>query len=667
MSLLENLTNHTKQGFVMACTEFGYLISILVNLIMNNQFEINLKLLLGNKIEEYFLFDEDLFNFKKNFLNDDLIETTTGGKDIYIGKLLYYHVFFLKLKSLKQEINKPGIKNKSLSKFTFQLPLAELMFNPTVQIIFTKNEGDNFSETKSDIFNINSLIELIKTNLNDYQILHKLFYATSRFFCKQNNFKEISDNLKKLLEIINNLLIKNNELPLFLTREIFRLLCILSTGNNNCYLWMKFQNDINTVTFDSTNNNDVMLKYNNEILNWNNNEGKNIFENAYSSSFNNQPTSKKDMEEVKRIKSSKMSNLQNTLGLAQRSFTLNIGSNKNIRDSKILSMFKYRFDLHNSAKLNLNELVDNDEDSDLQNGRIKILPYFKVKPYNDKMGIITYDKHHFILPKPILLTKEIDSSFTIWFRFYNPVINTKKWHTLLQDETGLISLVCINDKGDRLGCFTKNGDFIDSGINLFEKNLQNQWIQIAIGLKSLGTNERNSPNGEIKFYLNGKAVLNKTSVFKNEKKNIKEYPTNKCIFPNNIQFIGNSRDYNEPFGVFCDLRIYKEFKEAENIKKLYEYDEIDKKNLILDYVDVMKILYEKVSDNCINYCLNTKTLSHEVLIFIVKFFNVLMNDSSYRGKFLNFRLVMKIIEEGFNYNDREELKKELCKYLQILG
>jgi hypothetical protein len=119
--------------------------------------------------------------------------------------------------------------------------------------------------------------------------------------------------------------------------------------------------------------------------------------------------------------------------------------------------------------------------------------------------------------------------------------------------------------------------------------------------------------------------------------------------------------------VFCDLRIYKELKEPENIKKLFEFDENEKKNLILDYVDVVKLLYEKVSNNSINYCLNTKTLNHEVLLFIVKFFNVLMNNSSYRGKFINFRLVMKIIEEGFSYDEREELKKELCKYLQILG
>jgi hypothetical protein len=148
---------------------------------------------------------------------------------------------------------------------------------------------------------------------------------------------------------------------------------------------------------------------------------------------------------------------------------------------------------------------------------------------------------------------------------------------------------------------------------------------------------------------------------------VKENYSNKCVFPDNIQFIGNSRDYNEPFGVFCDLRIYKEFKEPEIIKKLFEFDENEKKNLILDYVDIVKLLYEKVSNNSINYVLNTKTLNHEVLLFIVKFFNVLMNNSLYRGKFINFRLVMKIIEEGFSYDEREELKKELCKYLQILG
>ena len=662
LSLLENLTNHTKHVFVMACTEFGYLISIIVNLIMNNQFDINLKLLLGNKIEEYFLFDEDLANFKSNFLNESLNETPTPNeeKDIYIGKLLYYHIFFQKLNSLKQEINKPQFNNRTLSKFTFQLPLAVLMFNPTIQIVFTKNEGDYFSETKGDTFNINSLIELIKTNLNDYQILHKLLFTTSRFFCKQNNFKEIVDNLKKLLEILNNLLLKNNELPLYLSREIFRLFGILSSGNNNSFLWMKFQNDINTVTFDSSNNNDVMLKYNNENLNWNLNEQRNIFENAYNNSFNNQSLAMDQLEKVKKFMSSKKLTKNSTLLLSQKFNSFRKISNNTISDLKTIKNFKYRFELNNKDE----ELIEN---STYENATIKILPYFKVKPFNDKMGIITYDKHHFILPKPISLIKEKDSSFTIWFRFYNPVINTKKWHTLLQDETGLISLVCINDKGDRLGCFNKNGDFIDSGINLLDKNLQNQWIQIAIGLKSLGTADGSTAKGEIKFYLNGMAVLNKVCIYKNDNNSVKENYSNKCVFPDNIQFIGNSRDYNEPFGVFCDLRIYKEFKEPEIIKKLFEFDENEKKNLILDYVDIVKLLYEKVSNNSINYVLNTKTLNHEVLLFIVKFFNVLMNNSLYRGKFINFRLVMKIIEEGFSYDEREELKKELCKYLQILG
>ena len=659
LSLLENLTNHSKQVFVMACTEFGYLVSIFVNLIMNNQFEINLKLLLGNKIEEYFLFDEDLVNFNKNFLNESLNESSTkkDENDDFIGKLLHYHIFFQKLKSLKQEIIKP-INNISLSKFTFQLPLAVLMFNPTIQIVFTKNEGDYFSETKGDIFNINSLIELIKLNLNDYQILHKLLFTMSRFFCKQNNFKEIVENLKKLLEILANLLLKNDDLPLFLSREIFRLFDILSSGNNNCFLWMKFQNDINTVTFDSSNNNDVMLKYNNETLNWNLNEEKNIFENAYNNYFNNQTIELEEIEKVKKFMSTKL--IKKTTNFLNQKFSLTRKFSNSNKEIKTINFFKYQFEFTNKDE-NLNK------DLPSENETIKILPYFKVKPFNDKMGIITYDKHHFILPKPISLIKEKDSSFTIWFRFYNPVINTKKWHTLLQDETGLISLVCINDRGDRLGCFNKNGDFIDSGINLFDKNLQNQWIQIAIGLKSLGTSDGNSAKGEIKFYLNGKAVLNKVCIYKKDGNSVKENYSNKIVFPDNIQFIGNSRDYNEPFGVFCDLRIYKEFKEPENIKKLFEFDENEKKNLILDYVDVVKLLYEKVSNNSINYCLNTKTLNHEVLLFIVKFFNVLMNNSSCRGKFINFRLVMKIIEEGFSYDEREELKKELCKYLQILG
>ena len=162
------------------------------------------------------------------------------------------------------------------------------------------------------------------------------------------------------------------------------------------------------------------------------------------------------------------------------------------------------------------------------------------------MGVIFYEEQCLVLPKRLNLGK----SYTIWFRMYNPVIKTGNYHVLLQDPSGLGGIIVINQDCSRIGAFTKDGDFIDSGVDLKESDYQKKWLQFAMSYSQL------SENTKVHFYINGK-----------EKR---KYDKQKTIIPSTLQYIGNSRDYNEPFGIICDLRIYRKFFEAKQIQKLYE-------------------------------------------------------------------------------------------------
>jgi len=161
------------------------------------------------------------------------------------------------------------------------------------------------------------------------------------------------------------------------------------------------------------------------------------------------------------------------------------------------------------------------------------------------MGIIFYEEHFLVLPKRLNLGK----SYTIWFRMYNPVMKTGNFHVLLQDPSGLGGIIVIDNTCRRMGAFTKDGDFIDSGVDLSQAKYNNKWLQFAMSYSQL------SENTKLHFYLNGEEE--------------RTYDKQKIILPSTLQYIGNCRDYNEPFGIVCDLRIYRKFHEKKQIEKLY--------------------------------------------------------------------------------------------------
>lgn len=152
---------------------------------------------------------------------------------------------------------------------------------------------------------------------------------------------------------------------------------------------------------------------------------------------------------------------------------------------------------------------------------------------------------------------KIEKAFTISVRIFNPCPRNLNFHTLLQSTSGLGGLFVIDSESNSLGCFTENGKWIDSGINLNSNALRYKWLNVLMSYSS------SLNHSKLNFYLDGELV--------------KSYHKEKILFPNNIQYIGNCKDLVEPFGAFCDLRVYPYFLDEIKImsitsgKNLYSY------------------------------------------------------------------------------------------------
>lgn len=613
--LNENLLSNAKQTFNVIASDFALLISIFVNLMISTHFERNINIITSGKASQMFYFNSnyiDMSNVVAPTTNNNNSDDSSDDDDEtnVTGVFHKYHLFFRKLKAMKQELAKPLLHcnaSKRLAKFVFQIPLAIAIYNPNARMIIQGDNDYNYNtynddtsggvshELYSDLFNLNGLLELLQQNRKDNEILHKVLYAINRFCCKRTELKFIFDTLKNVIKEVKTLLIEKN-IPLYVSRECFRLLCTLSTRIDSCFLWLKF--DSPKLTIDTSNSNDVVVKYMNDDMNW-----------------------------------------ENTATTPQ---------------------YQYETEVKSVITASIKQMSEQHEHKQIQH-----LPFNNIQPYNKSMGVFTFDKHVIYLPQPITLSNDNDSSYTICFRFYNPVPTTSKWHTLLQDNTGLISIIAIDSSTKRIGSFLSNGDFVDSGIDLSKHNLKHKWLHVAIVFKSFGYEGQSNVIGELKWYLNGEGVKDEMQVMHYVNGKAKRYHSNKYIMANNVQYIGNSRDYNEPFGAFCDVRIYKGCKRDDEIKLLYtSVDNNSRSNN--NHNEILKLLFDELHKECITFAMNVSYVSEEVLLFMVKFLNGLMCDKRYRWPFTNFAFIMKLSNEGYEYT-RLEVKKELVKYLQIVA
>jgi hypothetical protein len=100
-------------------------------------------------------------------------------------------------------------------------------------------------------------------------------------------------------------------------------------------------------------------------------------------------------------------------------------------------------------------------------------------------------------------------------------------------------------------------------------------------------NNKDSNNviGEVQWYLNGILRQGTKNIIKGNK--VISQNNNNLEIHRKIMYIGNSRDYNEPFGIFCDLRIFRDYKYEDEIASLFE-EKIDVED---DEDDIWKLFF----------------------------------------------------------------------------
>jgi hypothetical protein len=268
---------------------------------------------------------------------------------------------------------------------------------------------------------------------------------------------------------------------------------------------------------------------------------------------------------------------------------------------------------------------------DLEKGLIIYTPYKRVDSYENKLGTIFYSNQALIIPNTLYLGE----NFTICFRFYNPVINTGKFHTLLADEYGSTFIGVTQDR-TRLGLFTQNGEWVDSGIDLEDLEFENEWLQVVITFTSgeSSTSQDEPSENQICFYLESNLI--------GEPLVGKQYN-----LPQTVRYIGNTKNFEEPFGIFCDLRIYNNFYEESSVQDLYP----TQSKFVISYFFPKKILNILIT-NFLTSLDNTE----ESFYYTIKLFNNLLAEAPYRKN--KSKVFFKVVENNdMNFNNHAIISK----------
>jgi len=311
-----------------------------------------------------------------------------------------------------------------------------------------------------------------------------------------------------------------------------------------------------------------------------------------------------------------------------------------------------------SGGKNLQEKIKNLGEKNCEENKDDIinLPFHKVKPFNG-MGIIMFTTHHLLIPKVLNLGK----AYTIFFRFYNPLINTDSEHVLVQDCSGTVPLVAVTRDRKSLVSYSKNGDMIDSGINLEQKNLQG-WLHAAVSYNE------NSNYHRITFY------------FQNMQMNC--YEKEGFQLSDNIAFVGNSKDFASPFGAFCDFRVYSSAVDLNGYRQIARINEEEKQNNKNNYLEfsgyfsffprINNAIIPKILSNFLDINASGNPLkcndfdnTEESFFFFIKVLNALLIDKDNRNKYIKYELIFKVME--FLCSKSVEIKKDIAKFLNTIA
>ena len=280
--------------------------------------------------------------------------------------------------------------------------------------------------------------------------------------------------------------------------------------------------------------------------------------------------------------------------------------------------------------------------------KIIILPYKNITQYQDTMGVLFNGEYHIELSESIDLPEE----FTITFKYFNPVIHSKR-HTLLMNEDGTIPVIAISPNKEQLGYYTKGGEFKDSKIQIFTNDYFEKWISVAL-TKSYESVSSTKRIKKLSWYANGKFIYSR-SIKETEEKN---------DIVSTIRYIGNSKDYKEPFGAFCDLRIY--FRALSQNEIFEKISSIVTSNEIASTKSgeeiILQFFLSKGNINVLHNLTNQKFLNEEEILHAVKYINKIMIKIESRILFNNYDLIM-LLSKYLSDEYSDEVREEVSKYI----
>lgn len=259
-------------------------------------------------------------------------------------------------------------------------------------------------------------------------------------------------------------------------------------------------------------------------------------------------------------------------------------------------------------------------------------PYKRIFPYKETMGVVFHSNHSLVIPGELNLGK----NFSISVKIFNPFPKSENFHVLLQDKTGLGAILAVDKINSTFGSFTIDGLWINSGIDLKDSTLQNRWLTISF------TYSQFDNQSKLAYYLNGELI--------------KKYDERKYFIPTNIKTIANSIDYTEPFGVFCDLKIFCRFKESEEIYSDYKLEEKD-----FIESDLMSTIIIQSSEQLVLKFLETSDMNDETFKFFIKLLNNYISNIKRMNIFAHNQFILKIAK--FINSTKYEIKKDVAKFI----
>lgn len=612
MELFKSTLENIKNLYFNILLEFGLLISIYANLFISSEF---------NKVSNI-LIDRDFFESIKDiimfFQNDNTFNVELENKK---GDY-YYLTMFTNQLILLQIICFPNAKIEFLNSIFSSKNISNSNFESLSSV--NNKEKQFFKEESRQYTTLLYLFNLIKNHKSNENMLHKLIYCVNRYIEVNIKFKLYQDII---INIIREILpfVYSNKSQVFVSRECIRLLLNLSKASNGFILGLKTNSK--KIFIDSSNCNDLITVFRDSIIPFLRFNEINI--NGFG------------------LRSHEKKNYKGLLGLANNYLNK---ANKNYHHKIKQNLLSYKKDANlkttymltpSSNKQNdklYNGIEKKRQFNNIDNANLKdtkdfiFLPHKKMLPYKDSIGVYFHSDHSLVIPSEL----NLGSSYTILFKFYNPIPYTKNFSVFLQDKTGLGGIILADRYKTTLGSFTIDGIWINSGINLTDNLLLNRWVSFAMSYSEFDNQSK------LCYYLNGELV--------------KKYEEKKFFLSTNIKTIGNSADLEEPFGVWADLRIYNSYKEPNDIYKLFKNEELEEEEF-----EISNYAFDITSDKIINNFLKSDDLNEESFRQFIKLLNNFVNKQFQLNRLSKLELILKCLD--FIDSNRYEIKKDVVKFI----